>query len=78
LASQANQVYYTTYPGCKRSKSNWWAVCKSKTHHIVDALVVDNAYKQDMDEIYAITIIEVLEDTGPLVDKSGATEIVDL
>lgn len=55
LAEQAQQVYYTTFPGRKRSRSEWWAVCKTKarsTYNIISEGVQDDDVSTSLEGFY--------------------------
>lgn len=38
LAQQAIQVYYADFPGAKRDRADWWAVCKTKPRGAIEEL----------------------------------------
>jgi hypothetical protein len=57
LAQQVQQVYFATYPGTKKPKFDWMAVCKTKARYVIDALIVDWAYQKDIDDSVTVCIL---------------------
>jgi hypothetical protein len=77
LAQQAQQVYFAVYPGTKRPKSDWMAVCKTKARHVIDAPIVDLAYQEEVDDSTALSISLVV-DLGPLTHEEGINDLLDV
>ncbi|GLT90346.1 hypothetical protein SLE2022_082840 [Rubroshorea leprosula] len=48
LACQATQVYYSSYPSNNRATHGWFAACKIRARHLVDA----SSTSLDMEEIF--------------------------
>ncbi|GLU09357.1 hypothetical protein SLE2022_262230 [Rubroshorea leprosula] len=47
LASQAQQVYYTPYPGTDRITRGWFAACKIKSRHFIDTSSTSSSAEDD-------------------------------
>jgi hypothetical protein len=78
LAHQAQQVYFATYPGTKKSKSDWMAVCKIKTRHVIDVPIVDRAYQEEVDNSTTAMCISLVVDLGPLTYEQGINELLNV
>jgi hypothetical protein len=77
LAQQAQPVYFATYPGIRRPKSDWMAVCKIKARYVIDAPIVDRAYQEDVDNSAAMSISLVVN-LGPLTHEQGINNLLDV
>jgi hypothetical protein len=77
LAQQAQQVYFATYPGAKKPKSDWMAMCKIKARHVIDTLIVDRAYQEEVSDIAVISILLVV-DLGTLTHEQAINELLDV
>jgi hypothetical protein len=69
-------VYYASYPGNKRPTSYWWTICKTKAHHIMDAPVVDKAYREEVDGTNEL-IISLVVDLGNLKHESSMNKLLN-
>lgn len=59
LAQQAIQVYYTRYPGAKRDRTEWWAVCKTKARSTIEerwTYTIKEAYQPE--EVVRVPMID--------------------
>ena len=85
LASQAQQVYYTSYPSIKKSDRNeWWAVCKVKSKLYPeydqlqeDELAEDSDYYQSddvYDFAYGHDVAHDMHVISPLADETFIEE----
>lgn len=69
LATQATQVYYVPYPAMNNSKSDWWAVVKTKPRWSFNSNMIrndDQPYQSDLDLDELLQITEGNEDVGSL------------
>jgi hypothetical protein len=77
LAQQAQQVYFATYLGTKKPKSDWIAVCKTKARYVIDAPIVDKAYDENVNDSAAVSISLVV-DLDPLTHEQGINDLLDV
>ena len=80
LAQQAVQVYYVDYPGAKRDRVDWWAVCKTKPHNAIEELwsYTTPSYQSDETLIPEHVIQSAVEDMPEhLSDPTGAVDYVE-
>jgi hypothetical protein len=73
LAQQAQQVYFATYQGTKRPKSDWMVVCKIKARQMIDTPIVDRPYQEEV-ENSAVVRISLVVDFGPLTHEQDINE----
>lgn len=73
LAQEAIQVYYATYPGARRDRANWQAVCKIKARSTIDQRWIDKEDAYQPEELVSAPIIDedIIENLG---DPSGGDE----
>ena len=77
LAQQVVQVYYADYPGAKRDRVDWWAVCKTKPRGAIEELwsYTVPAYQSDDTPIPEHVIEPIVEDIPEHL--SDPTRVVD-
>ena len=71
LAAQATQVYFTPYPAIDNSRSDWWAVIKTKPRWSFQSnmIITDNmAYQNDPEPNKLLEIVQQVEDIGSLIN----------
>ena len=72
LATQATQVYYTSYPAIDNSRSDWWAIVKTKPRWSFhsNSITTDNqAYQHDLEPNELLQVVQQTEDIGPLINE---------
>ena len=83
LAQQVIQVYYCRFPGAPRSRSNWMAVCETKSRRVLQPLPtqdesVDDDAPYQMTTVQQTPIISASNERIELFDMSGINLMVDL
>ena len=71
LTEQATQVYFTLYPAIDNSRSDWWAVIKTKPRWLFhsNTIITDNiAYQNDPKPNELMEIVQQVEDIGSLLN----------
>ncbi|GKV20236.1 hypothetical protein SLEP1_g30393 [Rubroshorea leprosula] len=67
LASQAQQVYYTPYPGTDRITRGWFTACKIKSRHLIDTSSTSSSAEID----------DIFQDDDPPI-MQGSSLAIDL
>ena len=83
LAQQVIQVYYCRFPAAPRSRSNWIAVCETKSRRVLQPLPTDHESVDDdapyqMTQIQETPIITASTERIELCDMDGINLMVDL
>jgi hypothetical protein len=70
LASQADQVYYCSYPSLKQDKVDWWAACKIKARSNVEFIepLPEQSFQEDV--VHTRNSIPLLDNDFQLIDPN--------
>jgi hypothetical protein len=75
LAQQKQQVYFATYSGTRRPRSDWMSVYKTKARHLIDAPIDDRAYQEDVPDSARVNI-SLFVDLGTLRYEQGLNNLL--
>ncbi|KAI5672886.1 hypothetical protein M9H77_13250 [Catharanthus roseus] len=77
LVHQVKQVSFMPYLAFKKRRTDWLSVMKSQPR-VIDVLIQDNTFQENVDIGEGATINAMIEDIGPLVHDSRSPEELDI